>query len=264
VALFFRQGLPSACLLCCDELLYDAHLPLIDPAETSMTDRPPFDALLFADIQRIKEEERQRIARDLHDELGSQLTAIKMALAQLRQQLPTHHPDALAAQTDYADRLTDGAIDAMHNIIDDLYPAVLDLGLPAALAWLIKLFARQTGVPHRLLDDQEWPTFDAFCTVSLYRIAREALHNAARHAGAKEVTIALYPEHAQWRMEITDDGIGLQHDLIHRAQSSGIRGMHARAAAMGATLHLLPTEKSGLTLQVRMPIDALSNTTLIK
>eukprot|EP01042_Synura_sphagnicola_P019939 gene19939-25270_t len=151
-----------------------------------MSDRSAVDALLFAD--RIKEEERQRIARDLHDELGSQLTAIKMALAQLRLQLPSAHgnQDGLAAQTDYADQLTDGAIDAMHNIINDLYPAVLDLGLPTALDWLVNQFSRQTGVPHRFLDDQDWPELDVFSTVSLYRIAREALHNAARHARAKQ------------------------------------------------------------------------------
>lgn len=204
--------------------------------------------------QRIKEAERRRIARNLHDDLGNHLSAVKMALAQLRWQLsaPQTGSTALQEQTDYATELIDGAIVAMHNIMDDLHPAVLDLGLPAALEWLAKIFARQTGVPHCWSMEQIFPTetLDSFQTVSLYRIAHEALHNVGQHATAGKVTIALRLNGPHLLLEIVDDGIGLPTDAAQRPQSSGIRGMHERAVAIGATLTLTSPKSGGVKLQV--------------
>ncbi len=223
------------------------------------------------DAERIREEERRRIACDLHDELGSHLTALKMALAQLQQQLPTSAAivdDAtpLQAQVSYADQLVDGALEAMHNIIDDLHPAVLALGLPATLEWLTKSFARQTGLPHDLLVAPAAAKLqlDTFTTASLYRIAREALHNAARHAHARKMSIALLLEGTQLLLEISDDGIGLPQHAAADAQASGIRGMQTRAAAIGATLQLAANAGGGTRWQVSRPMTVLSAPKLIK
>jgi len=217
-------------------------------------------------VEYIKEQERARIARELHDELGGQLTGIKMALAHLRQQLRSPETDGaeLENQTDYLDKLTDDAINAMHDIIDELHPAVLALGLPATLDWLTRIYHRQTGIVHELAVDADWPALDTFSTVSLYRIVREALHNAARHAAASKVQLTLRHTPAQLKLEIIDDGIGLPPHAAQLAQSSGIRGMHARAVAMGATLMLLPGEPSGLKLQVLIPLTVLTTSKLIE
>ena len=215
--------------------------------------------------ERIKEAERERIARDLHDELGSRLTAIKMAVAQLGQDAASRDASA-REQRQFADQLIDDAIGAMHDIIDDLRPAVLDLGLTAALEWLARTSSKQTGIPYRMLTYEDLPDalLDSFQLISLYRIAREALHNAGRHAQAHKVDISLMHTPGQVVMEITDDGIGLASvtDAATQAGSSGIRGMQHRAAAIGASLALLPAEQSGLKLRITLPV--LSPANLIK
>lgn len=208
--------------------------------------------------ERIKEAERERIARDLHDELGSRLTAIKMALAQLSQQLPAQDA-TLQEQAHFTDQLVDDAIGAMHDLIDDLHPAVLDLGLLAALEWLAKNAARQTGISHRVLSQDDLPDalLDRFQLVSLYRIAREALHNAGRHAAARQVNISLQQIDAQVLMEITDDGVGSVAGIELAAAepgASGIRGMRRRAAAIGAVLTLRAAEHGGVQLRVALPV----------
>ncbi|MFJ9531070.1 sensor histidine kinase [Herbaspirillum sp. NPDC101396] len=213
--------------------------------------------------ERIKEAERRRIAKDLHDELGSHLTALKMALARLGGQLP-RDDTTLLEQARHADGLIDGALDAMHDIIDDLHPAVLDLGLQAALEWLARSFARDTGVPHRLHVDvpgDELPPvlLDAFQSVSLYRIAREALHNAGRHASARNVDISLRHDGKILTLIIADDGVGLSHDAGTRPQSSGLRGMHERAALTGGTLEVLQGDSGGTQLRLTLPVLSAAN-----
>ncbi|MFL9877649.1 sensor histidine kinase [Herbaspirillum rhizosphaerae] len=215
--------------------------------------------------ERIKEAERERIARDLHDELGSRLTAIKMAVAQLGQDAASRDASA-REQLQFADQLVDDAIGAMHDIIDDLRPAVLDLGLLAALEWLARTYARQTGIPHRMLSENDLPDalLDPFQMISLYRIAREALHNASRHAHARHVDISLVHGPGQLVMEIIDDGVGIpaSADPAKRTESSGIRGMHHRAESIGASLTLESVAQGGLKLRVVLPV--LSPTNLIK
>ena len=218
--------------------------------------------------EHIREQERQRITRDLHDELGSQLTAIKMALTQLRQQLTstagasaiTQHQLRLQAQADYADQLTDGALAAMHDIIDDLYPAVLELGLADALAWLAHAVHRQSGLILKQgqdqIDQSLASTLDKFTTVSLFRVAREALNNVVRHAQAKQVEISLQGFDGQLQLRISDDGVGLPSETGRITASQGLHGMRARVAALGGQLQLLRNSAGGLTVQAEIPWPA--------
>ncbi|MFZ1180039.1 MAG: sensor histidine kinase [Herbaspirillum sp.] len=219
-----------------------------------MRDSTPPGQQSGASVERMKEAERERIARDLHDELGSRLNAIKMAVAQFGRH-QSSHDTTLQKQTQYVTQLVDDAIDAMRDIIDDLHPAVLDLGLPAALEWLAQVFTRHTGMTYRLLGDDDLPDtlLDAFQTVSLYRIAREALHNASRHASVRNVVIGLHYLDTRLTMEIIDDGAGLPADAASQAESSGIRGMQRRAVAIGATLALQAAENNGVKLHVELP-----------
>lgn len=212
-------------------------------------------SLADSDAERIRESERRRIARDLHDDLGSHLTAIKMALAQLSTQLAASGAEpVLHAQTLRTDRLIDHAIDAMHNVIDDLYPPVLDLGLRAGLEWLASDFSRQSGISCHLYAGEELPPslLDNFQIASLYRIAREALHNISRHAAASEVDIGLQLADRCLTLDINDNGIGLPDYAGTLPDATGLRGMRARAAAAGAALMLSSLPGNGTRIVVKL------------
>jgi two-component sensor histidine kinase len=227
------------------------------PLYLSLLPATPYPMSDHTAAERIREQERLRIAHDLHDELGSHLTALKMALAQLQQRLgPLIEADDVHRQLAYADQLVDGAVNAMHDIIDDLHPAVLALGLPSTLTWLAQSFARQTGVPHdcAINNSAADVSLDSFTLVNLYRISREALHNTARHAQARRVTITLSRQAARLLLEISDDGIGLPADDDSHPDSAGIRGMQARAAAIGASLTLASGAQGGCKLQISLPV----------
>ena len=121
---------PSYALYPCDDA------PMSDSEHSAIT-----PGSVEAIGERIREAERKRIAKDLHDELGSQLAAIKIALTQLTQQLPAYN-QGLQEQARHTDQLFDDAFETMHGIIDNLHPAILDLGLASALEWLVQTYAR--------------------------------------------------------------------------------------------------------------------------
>src|SRR5471030_795499 len=145
-------------------------------------------AELSAHAERVKEQERTRIAREIHDELGGNLTAIKMAVAMLAARLDEvgDYP-ALREKTDYVDALVDRTIDAVHRISLDLRPALLDLGLAAALEWQVKEFEKQTGIASSFNANQREIDLDNDQATALFRIAQEALTNIAKHAGASQI-----------------------------------------------------------------------------
>lgn len=213
------------------------------------------------ECERILESERKRIAKDLHDDLGSQLTAIKMALARLNAQLPAAGSRQLRSHLLEADRLIDGAIDAMHDIIDDLHPPVLDLGLRAGLEWLSNTLSSQSGVPIHLFPGEDLPPslLDTFQTVSLYRITREALHNISKHAAASQVEIRLQQNDLSLTLEISDNGVGLPDHAGSLPATAGLRNMRARAAAIGAVLTLSPAGASGTRVLVELSVIPLPN-----
>lgn len=227
-----------------------------------MRDRVAMTLPPDSDGERIRESERRRIAKDLHDDLGSHLTAIKMALAQLSRQLPaSKNSSLLRKQSDLTDHLIDDAIDAMHNIIDDLHPPVLDLGLYAGLEWLALSFSRQTGIPHHLLagDDPSQALLDDFQTISLYRIARESLHNAARHAAASKVDLRLYLDRSKLKLKISDDGVGLPDQAGTLPDTAGLRNMRARAASIDAVLTVSSAAGGGTCVSVELPVRSDAN-----
>ncbi|MCL6484750.1 MAG: two-component sensor histidine kinase, partial [Janthinobacterium lividum] len=147
-------------------------------------------AELTAHIDKVKEHERTRLARELHDDLGGNLTAIKMALAMLTRRLPADDP-LLQEKADYVDALVDRSIDAVHRISLDLRPSMLDLGLVAALDWQVKEFARQAGIECQFMSNRQHIELELDQATSLFRIAQEALTNIAKHAQASKVSVRL-------------------------------------------------------------------------
>ncbi|MGK5024333.1 histidine kinase [Janthinobacterium sp. RB2R34] len=210
-------------------------------------------AELTAHIDKVKEQERTRLARELHDDLGGNLTAIKMALAMLTRRLPAG--DALLQEkAGYVDDLVDRSIDAVHRISLDLRPSMLDLGLVAALDWQVREFSRQAGIECVFASNRKEIDLSLDQATTLFRIAQEALTNIAKHARASKVAVRLDKQRQHIRLCISDNGVGLRPLDRAKPQSFGIRGMSERASALGGTLQLADAAGGGtvLTIKIRL------------
>ena len=208
-------------------------------------------AELTAHIDKVKEQERTRLARELHDDLGGNLTAIKMALAMLSRRLP---PDnlPLLEKAGYVDALVDRSIDAVHRISLDLRPSMLDLGLVAALDWQVSEFARQAGIACTFSSNRKEIALSLDQATTLFRIAQEALTNIAKHAHASQVTVRLVLQRQHIRLTISDNGVGLRLSDRAKPQSFGIRGMIERASALEGTLNLADAPGGGTVLTIKI------------
>lgn len=197
------------------------------------------------------EEERQRIAREIHDELGQQLTLAKLRLAALRQEAG----EAIAAALDEASATIDVAIRTVRRIATELRPAVLDaLGLTAAVEWQARAFHERTGIRVAMGRIEEL-ALDGPTSTALFRILQEALTNAARHSQASEVQIALYREGGEAVLEVADNGIGMEQLRERMSTSLGLIGMRERAALLGGSLTITSAPGEGTRLVSRAPLQ---------
>jgi len=205
---------------------------------------------LTAHIEGAKEEERARIARELHDDLGGNLTAIKMALAMLAARLPSDQP-ALLEKANYLDDLVDRTIEAVQRISLDLRPSTLDLGLVAALEWQAREFEKQTGIAVAMRCPDGDIELDPGHATALFRVFQEALTNIAKHAGASRVTVALHCQDGQLRLSVCDNGRGLGPGDRLKPNAFGLRGMSERVAALGGTLALSAAPGGGTMVTIK-------------
>lgn len=219
-------------------------------------------AELSAHTDRVKEQERTRIAREIHDELGGNLTAIKMAVAMLAARLDQAEP-ALREKTDYVDALVDRTIDAIHRIALDLRPALLDLGLVAALEWQVKEFQKQTGIASSFSANQRDIGLDNDQATALFRIAQEALTNIAKHAHASKVTVKLARLRHHISLKISDNGSGIGQADRGKPASFGLRGMAERASALGGTLTLSHASGGGTVVSIKIKRDTVQDSGLL-
>jgi PAS domain S-box-containing protein len=206
--------------------------------------------------ERIKESERKRIAREIHDELGGLLTGIKAYVSVAGNQ--TRGKDAKAENLlSEALALADTALDTVRRVISDLRPSVLDqLGVWEAIAWQASQVEAQTGIPCRCVLDPELPSVDGDNGAMLFRIVQEALTNIARHAGASAVEIRAWGEQQQLILEVEDNGVGIAAGSAASGTSWGLRGMEERARYLGGILALQTTEEGGTLVRLCMPAIA--------
>lgn len=205
-------------------------------------------------IQQVKEQERARIAREIHDDLGGNLTAIKMALSMLAARLPDD--PALRDKADYLDDLVDRTIEAVHRISLDLRPSTLDLGLVAALEWQAREFEKQMGIACVFRSADKEIDLDPDQATALFRIFQEALTNIAKHAGATRVTVSLRRQRQHLTLGICDNGRGITPADRLKPQSFGLRGMSERARALGGTLTLSQAPGGGTMVVVKIRLAA--------
>jgi signal transduction histidine kinase len=211
---------------------------------------------LSTHIQVLQEEERVRIAREVHDELGQSLTALKMDVAMLTKQLPK--TDEIERRTHSILDLVNGTIKSVQRISSELRPSLLDdLGLAAAIEWQAREFERRSGIDIILnLPADEIPLSKDRST-AIYRIFQETLTNVARHSAASHVEVTLALQDNTVMFSVQDDGIGLR-DTELNGHSLGIMGMRERAALAGGMLQIDGSSGDGTTITVSMPIDNLS------
>jgi signal transduction histidine kinase len=213
-------------------------------------------AELTAHIEQVKEQERTRIAREIHDDLGGNLTAIKMALAMLAARLPEDL--SLQERADYLDSLVDRTIESVHRISLDLRPSTLDLGIVAALEWQAREFEKQLGIAciFRAADKGIEGELDPDHASALFRIFQEALTNIAKHAGATRVTVTLRRQRQHLTLSICDNGRGITPADRLKPHSFGLRGMGERARALGGTLTLSAAPGGGTMVAVKIRLSA--------
>lgn len=213
---------------------------------------------LSARVLEAREEEKTLIGRELHDELGQLLTALKMDVAWVRERLPAGDA-ALASKVAGLSELLDHTVRSMRRISAELRPLMLDdLGLADAAAWLVEDFAARTGIECRLelprdgsLDALERPVATA-----LYRVLQESLTNIGRHAQARHVWASIATAPDGLRLEVEDDGVGIAEDRLAGTRSLGVKGMRERMRYLGGSLELSRAPRGGTRVAARLPLEA--------
>lgn len=205
---------------------------------------------LSSRLQRLREEERLHISREIHDELGQLLTALRMSLSGLQLRMPV----LLSEKVDQQIALVDEAIRSVQRISTELRPGLLDdLGLIAAVRWLADDFQTRTGIrcSANLITGEMNTGRDA--ELAVFRILQEALTNVARHAGATEVVIQASTDAGGWSFEVRDNGRGLSDLEAADPRSLGLLGMRERAEMLGAEVRFLGRPGLGTSVLVRIP-----------
>ncbi|MDP3668544.1 MAG: histidine kinase [Telluria sp.] len=212
-------------------------------------------AELSAHSEEVKEQERTRIAREIHDELGGNLTAIKMALAMLAKRLPPGQPQ-LAEKTAYVDQLVDRTIDAVHRISLDLRPSMLDFGIVAALEWQVQEFEKQVGISCSFVTSDKEIELSLDHATALFRIFQETLTNIAKHARASRVAVKLQRMRHHICLKVSDNGVGIAQADRLKPHSFGLRGMSERAQALGGTMVLARPSGGGTAVTIKIKLTA--------
>jgi len=210
---------------------------------------------LASRLQKIREEERTMIAREMHDELGQMLTVLKIQISLMTAQLQSVQPE-LEEQISYISKLIDQTVESVQQITSKLRPGILDeLGLVAAIEWQAGDFSKHTGISCKCsLLSEELPLNKEKST-ALFRILQEALTNVARHAQATRVSIFLRRLNRTLVLEITDNGRGISKEQLSDSHSLGILGMRERALVMGGTLTIHGVPGEGSNVKVELPIE---------
>ncbi|MEX4005016.1 AAA family ATPase [Paraburkholderia sp. EG285A] len=198
-----------------------------------------------------REEERKHIAREMHDELGQHLTALRLQASALRMQLGNDRPE-LVGQTQALIALVDKTMQVVRGVIAALRPAALDTGIAAGLEWLAAGFNRNGRTVCRLHLQDENIVVSEDCAVALFRLVQEALTNVARHAAAHHVVIMLERASDCCLLEVRDDGRGFDVQAA-RKRSFGLAGMEERVLMLGGRINVISSPGAGTTIKVRLP-----------
>lgn len=209
---------------------------------------------LAAHLLSVREEERARISREVHDELGQSLTAVKMDLAWLARRLPRRNGQMLK-KIRSTRQLADSIIQSIRRISTELRPAVLDLGLAAAVEWQVQEFQARSGIQCKVrLLTREVVASNA--STAMFRIFQETLTNVARHAKATRAEVVLQKQRDRLVLLIRDNGRGFDQADPSLSKSLGLLGMRERAAILGGRVNISSAPGKGTTVTAWIPLPS--------
>ncbi|HTK80860.1 MAG TPA: PAS domain S-box protein [Bacteroidota bacterium] len=209
---------------------------------------------LTARLQSVREEDRTRIAREIHDELGQSLTGLKMDLSWITGKVPFEQADVIARAREMRE-LIDATIVAVRKISSELRPGVLDnLGLAPAVEWQTEDFQKRTGI--RCIFDTNCSSLEIEKELStqLFRVLQETLTNVARHSKASEVLVSLQSEGKNIILDVEDNGRGISESELMQKKSLGLLGMRERVAMMKGEFSISGIPGKGTKIHIRVPL----------
>ena len=211
-------------------------------------------AKISIQLDYVKEEERKRISREIHDDIGGSLTAIKIGINGLQLKLEDHQK-ALKEKALYLLSIVDATFEAVHKIVSDLRPNILELGIVEALSWQTKEFEKRMDIACQFSSNKREITLDSNQEVALYRICQEAFSNISKYAQAKHVSVILncLPEHIM--MQIEDDGLGIQANERLKENAFGIKGMSERIVALDGEFIIDSDPIKGTIITIKLPMQ---------
>jgi PAS domain S-box-containing protein len=210
-------------------------------------------------LQSSREEERSRIAREIHDELGQALTGLKFDISWIGKKLPKG-TEELKDKTRSIAGVIDGTIQMVRRMSSELRPGVLDrLGLAAAIEWQVEEFQSRTGIKCTRSPNFEGLRLERDRATAIFRIFQEALTNVARHANASAVDVSLSLESGNLILEVRDDGVGIPESALLDPKSIGLLGMKERAMAFGGRVNIVGHPGSGTRVILIIPCDSAEN-----
>jgi signal transduction histidine kinase len=210
---------------------------------------------LAAHADQIKEGERKRIAREIHDDLGQNLLALRIEADMLATRTRDRHPRLHTRARSTLSQI-DATIKSVRQIINDLRPNVLDLGLSAAVEWQIAEFKRRTGIACELIDEPKEVLLGDHAATAFFRILQESLSNIVRHAHATSVRVELRSCGRELAMTVSDNGIGLGARERCKVGSFGLVGIEERISILGGSFSISSTDGEGTTVCVSVPLHA--------
>ena len=209
---------------------------------------------LSAHIEAAREDERLRIAREVHDNLGSTLTALKFELVGNNHTTVNVTGDVRRQRASVD--LVDSALQTVQNVVAELRPRVLDQwGLWEALKWQAQQFEERRKIPCRISLAPDLPKLSRKLSTAIFRVVEEALTNVARHANARSVEVAANLHEAELEIKIRDDGRGITEEEILKSDAFGLLGMHERARLCGGEFHISGEARRGTTACLTVPFE---------
>ncbi|MBX9611040.1 MAG: response regulator [Burkholderiales bacterium] len=211
---------------------------------------------LTAHLQTVVDEERAEIAREIHDDVGGTLTALKFEFSLIEK----HIDDALKPRVRRALETLSYAVDASQRIARNLHPPILDAGLVPAIEWQVRQFQERTGISARFRSNVDTVEVNTSIAMTVYRVCQETLTNISKHAGASRVEVDLHYDDGFLSMEVSDDGRGITEADLRKAGSFGLRGLAERARKVNGLLDLSSAgERTTVMLSLPLNETAISN-----